>query len=249
MNDTVIYTCLTGGYDKLPQYDVIDSEFDYICFSNEFPENSRQGIWVIRPIPFENDDNIRTSRYVKLLPHHVLKNYKYSLWLDSNLIITDSSIYELIKSRIKEGGMWYGIKHPDRDCIYDEAITCFCEARTELKETKRQMDFLRMENYPKHYGLFENNLILRKHNDEAVKGIDECWWKLFQKYTKRDQLSLFYVFWEKSFSPKLFVDEGITTRNIGGIIHNPHSKRAFTQRVHSYLKRKYNKFIIKFISM
>lgn len=30
-----IYTVLTGGYDKLQQPKVIDSDFDYICFSND----------------------------------------------------------------------------------------------------------------------------------------------------------------------------------------------------------------------
>lgn len=249
MNNKVIYTSLTAGYDKLPQYEVVDPEFDYICFTNDYPNESKQGIWTIRSIPLEIDNNIILSRFVKLLPHHVLNKYEYSLWVDSNLIITDSRIYEIVNSKILDGGKWYGIKHPNRDCIYDEANVCFQEGRVGFWEAKRQMDIYRKDNYPTHYGLFENNFILRKHNDEIVKKIDEKWWVLFQKYTKRDQLSLFYIFWKSSFIPNAIFENGVNTRNVEGITHRAHLNPTIIKRVISYALRKCNHLIGKVISI
>ena len=56
MLQKVIYTCLTGGYDTLLQPSIIDNQFDYICFSNDITEK-QIGIWQIRKISFESNDN------------------------------------------------------------------------------------------------------------------------------------------------------------------------------------------------
>ena len=63
----VIYTCITGGYDKLREPETVDGDFDYICFTDA-AVSSEEGVWQIRPIPYSCDDPTRLSRYVKLLP-------------------------------------------------------------------------------------------------------------------------------------------------------------------------------------
>ena len=91
MNKNVIYTCLTGNYDGLKQPKYIYDGYDYICFSNEFSE-SHIGIWEIRKIPFETNDKLRLSRFVKINPHLALPEYEYSLWMDSNLQIVGDEL-------------------------------------------------------------------------------------------------------------------------------------------------------------
>lgn len=231
MNKYVIYTSLTGGYDALPQYEVIDSDFDYICFSNDYPDGSKQGIWTIKHIPLNEKDNILSSRYPKLLPHRLLKDYDYSLWLDSNLIISSSKFYDIIRSRIDEGGLWYGIKHPLRDCIYEEAQVCVHGARANFLAARKQVKFLRAQGYPAHNGMFENNLILRKHNETIITYIDDYWWKIFTSYTRRDQLSLFFVFWKYKYSPKLFFLDDTTTRNSGYISYRKHGSKSLYESI------------------
>ena len=47
---------------------------------------------------------------------------------------------------------------------------------------------------PENYGLMENNLILRKHNDSFVKKISNDWWNAFSHgIAKRDQLYLMRI--------------------------------------------------------
>lgn len=38
----VIYTVLTGGYEKLIQPSVIDKDITYICFSNDIKEKKSE---------------------------------------------------------------------------------------------------------------------------------------------------------------------------------------------------------------
>ena len=92
----VIYTCITGGYDKLRQPEVLDGDFDYICFTDAVGR-SEEGVWQIRPIPYSCDDPTRLSRYVKLLPHKVLGEYDESLWIDANIAIRGNGIYDAVR--------------------------------------------------------------------------------------------------------------------------------------------------------
>ena len=62
--------------------------------------------------------------------------------------------------------------------------------------------------------MFENNFILRKHNDPQVKKVSEEWWAEFMAYTKRDQFSLMYVYWRNNLMPGLLLPADRNTRNV-----------------------------------
>lgn len=211
----VIYTCLVGGYDELKQPLVVDSSFDYICFSNDIKDN-KIGIWEIRPIPYENKDMARLSRYVKLLPHMVLKEYDWSLWLDANVQITGREIYDILNVKINTGNLICQVPHliPPVDCVYDEIKRAYLCGRCGIVKALKQYFALKKSCFPKHFGLFENNIILRKHNDPLVIKISEDWWKEFSKYTKRDQFNLMYVYWKNDYYPSLLFGEKWSTRNV-----------------------------------
>ncbi len=177
MNKKVIYTCLVGNYDMLRQPLVTAEGYDYICFSNDIKEE-RVGVWQIRPIPFKHKDKARLSRYVKILPHRVLANYEWSLWMDANIQITGKEFYSILDNKISEGGKIYQVNHciPPCDCTYEEIKRAYLCGRSELLKTFLQYRHLQKEGFPAHWGLFENNLILRKHNDPLVRKISEEWW-------------------------------------------------------------------------
>lgn len=233
----VIYTSLTAGYDALPQYEVLHPDFDYICFSNDFPAYEKIGHWTIKPIPIKSNSKIMLTRFPKLCPHNVLKEYQYSIWLDSNLIINSFRLYEVILNKIREGGIWYGIKHPVFDCIYDDATKCLLTAKAKYKEIKPQIEFLKSEQFPHHFGLFENNMIIRCHNNPIAIKIDELWWWVFNKYSHRDQLGLFYIFWKHNFAPQLIFNDGENTHNSELIKFKPHNPLKLRKRIQNKLIR------------
>ena len=58
---------------------------------------------------------------------------------------------------------------------------------------KRQIAAYKREGFPRHYGLYENSILIRKHKDEEVRRLMEAWWDEYMRYPTRDQLSLPYV--------------------------------------------------------
>lgn len=239
-NRYVIYTCITGNYDKLPSYKVIDPQFDYICFSNDMPNNSKVGQWLIKNIPLYNVDNITLSRYPKIIPYLVLNQYEYSLWIDSNIVINHSTFYDLIKDLILTGSLMACINHPLHNCIYEDARQCIHDGRDYAWIIMRQIKHLKEEEYPQNNGLFENNVILRKHCAPIIKTVSDMWWHEFKLYSKRDQLSLCYVLWKNNFSPDYLLPYHLNTNN-SSIFKRLKHKRSIITKIKTLLKRIINR--------
>lgn len=246
-NKKVIFTALFGIYDKLPQYSSIDKEFDYICFSNNYPDKTKIGQWEIRNINNNIKNNIYLSRLPKLLPHKYLSEYDYSLYLDSNLEITSSLIYNEIKDKIKQNTLWAGVEHLKRNCIYDELYICVSNGKSNFKEALKVEKFLLNKKFPSKYGLFENNIILRKHNDLLIKKIDEKWWKLYNELSKRDQMTLFYVFWKFSFIPDHLFSINENSRNKIGISYFNHIPRDKRDSLFGIFKIRINQILYRLL--
>ena len=213
MNKKVIYTCIVGGYDNLMQPGVIDDSFDYICFSDDFQEK-KIGVWEIRPIPYNHSDGTRKSRYVKLLPHEVLKEYDYSLWIDGNIRITGKELYSIVDKAIAEGYLMSGVAHPWNHCIYKENAFCYILKKINFRTAWRIKRHLEEEGMPRDRGLYENNIIFRRHNDPKIAKIDSEWWDEYQKISQRDQLSLMLVLYKNSFTPPYLVAPDYCARNV-----------------------------------
>lgn len=246
MNKKVIYTSLTGYYDSLPQYDVIDSSFDYICFSNDYPAGSKIGQWVIRSIPYNNSNQTILSRYAKILPHKVLSDYEWSVWLDSNIQIKDQSIYQRIDDCIKRGCVWNGIVHPKLNSIYEDIEEALRRGIINYKDGVKQKKFLVSNSYPRNLGLFENNFIIRKHNDSKVTSISSSWWYYFTNFVARDQFSLFLVFWQQNFIPDLILERNLNTRNIESLEVLPHNRLSLYKRILKKVRIYKNLLLMKF---
>ena len=197
-NNIVIYTCRTGGYDDLLQPLVVDNSFDYICFTDNLKEE-RRGVWVFREIPRVIDDKQRLSRYPKMFPHVLLPEYEYSVYIDANILIQNQAFYEYLKQGIEKDYSLAGIKHPFRQCTYEEYFAVFYSLKEiNAKQLKQEYNLLKEAGFPKNYGMYEANIIFRKHGVDHIEEQCEEWWRLFLRYTKRDQLSYAYTLWKRS---------------------------------------------------
>lgn len=232
-NKVVVYTCLVGKYDELLQPLVVEEDFDYICFSNDIKAD-KVGVWTIRPIPFAHHDSTRLSRYVKLNPHVVLKEYDYSIWIDANIEIVGDLLYKRVRELMATHVLVSQVKHPFYDCIYKDIIECIKFHKDKFCLLVRQYNFLKKEGFPEHYGLFENNLIFRKHSDSLIVQVSEMWWDIYCRYAKRDQFSLCYVYWKLNVSPVLFLKGNESTRNnINFSYRNHNINMSFVVKVQS----------------
>ena len=227
MKDGVIYTSVSGGYDPLMQPAVVDDGFDYICFSNDF-QQKQVGVWEIRPIPFRHPDARVLSRHAKLQPHAVLPDYACSVWMDTNIRIVGETFYDLVRVQIASGALAAHVNHvhENRDCVYDEIETCLRYGKIGLKDALGQYAHLRKNHYPRHQGLFENNLIFRRHNEPLMRTFSDRWWSEFLRYAKRDQFSLNYIYWEAGFTPALLLPPYACARNVPYLEYVRHPKEV-----------------------
>lgn len=230
----VIYTCLVGNYDRLSQPLAIDDRYDYICFSDNIKETT-VGIWKIRNIPFRCKNKTRLSRYAKLLPHRVLSDYDYSIYIDANIIIKDNEFYKRIEASISNGSLIAQVNHavPFWDCVYEDIYHAYRVRKVSFLPAYKQYRHLKKEGMPSHYGLFENNIILRKHNEPLVKQISEEWWRDYMKYSKRDQFSLMYIYWKNNYMPDLLFGKDECARNVHFLDCNYHDVKTFNEKTAS----------------
>ena len=192
-----VYTAVTGSYDEpvIPTY--VHDEFDYICFTDN-PE-LKSDFWDIRLMEESSLDNIRKVRSYKILAHKYLSDYDYSLWIDTNIELTDSIIDYVHK--YSRNNKLLCIKHIERDCIYDEAHTCISSAKdTDIDVINNQMQKYEEEGYPHHNGLISSGVLFRNHNDPEVIKLMEDWFGQLLSGSYRDQLSFNYVCWKNNFT-------------------------------------------------
>ena len=222
-----IYTCITGGYDTLSQPAPPPTWVDFICFVPHGDGEGQNGIWQIRELPLlQINDKRNLSRYPKFLPHLLLDGYDYSLWIDANIAVRSSEFYDILSELVHKGERFAAVCHPIRDDVYDEAEACIRICRSGSDEMKKVCDFLISNDYPRHSGLTENNIIFRSHNDPAVIEVDLMWSELFNSYPYRDQLLLGICLSSKGVSPSYIFPKGIDARNSPLLEYKVHHTRS-----------------------
>jgi len=233
----VIYTCITGNYDSLKQPLAVREDWDYVCFSDCLPEG-KNGVWEVRTIPYEG---LYKSRYPKLLPHKVLSNYDLSLYIDANLQISSDELYEIIEGYADK--LICQVPHLAKTDLYDELADCYRAGKISFFKAKKLHSRLVREGFPHNYGLFENNIILRQHNNPEVIAIDEDWWAMLPSGAGRDQLSAMYVYWKHDYKPQLLFGEGINVRNAECISYFPHESAYQGRKTPKLIKNILLKFL------
>lgn len=242
----VVYTSIIGGYDILRQPGAVDAGWDYVCFCDApvtcddghiaLP-GERYGVWQLRAVPEGIKDRINRSRYARMYPHSLLAEYEWCVYHDGNVQIADKDFYDIVKKHIEAGDKICHVPHLWRDCIYDEIVECYVTGHIGFLKARSIRHRLIKDGFPAHNGLYETNLILRKHTDPEVIAADEMWWKLFSSGQKRDQLSINYVYWKLGLKPKLLFEEGVNARNCNHINYYHHPSRP---QVQTWFKRKWD---------
>ena len=212
MKKGVIYTSIVGNYDPLLEHCYIMEDWDYICFSESKAIVQNHTIWKIIVLPSnEIKNNIRLSRLPKILPHRFLTEYEYSIYLDANINILDDTLEKRVNQLIKKNVKIAIAPHPQRDCVYEEAQVCIKSGKDKKSIIEKQIkEIYTLNNFPTHFGLYQNNLIYRKHND--LVELDQLWWDIYMKYSRRDQLSLVYALWRTGILCENLFEQGFNIR-------------------------------------
>ena len=85
--------------------------------------------------------------------------------------------------------------------------------KAKRKCVYQQIRKYKKAGFPKKYGAFECNVIIRKHNDSQCIQIMEDWYKEFNDApSKRDQLSFVYCLWKKGYNSSFIGSLGDNVR-------------------------------------
>lgn len=192
----VIYTVITGDYDVLHEPEYLLEDMDYICFTDN--NNFHSSIWQFRKIENpENLDSIRLARKYKILCHHYLKEYDYSIYVDGKIKIIGN--FKDFLQTYSKGSPMLCFPHFVRECIYQEAIACIQVGKDHPQIIAQQVKGYRQEGYPANYGLTDNACLIRDHKNRQLQKVMECWWNEVKEKSRRDQLSFGYACWRNQF--------------------------------------------------
>lgn len=203
---TAVYTCITGGYDRLWQPDVAEEHCDYYVISDE--PDMGGGVFryldVDAVVPDRSMNAKDKNRYCKMNPYEIFEEYDYAIYLDGSIRIK-SPIAHYIKTA---GFSGLGIhRHKIQDCIYVDGIFAewlgVVEKDKIFKELKRYIE----EGLPKKFGMFECGMIVTDLRNKLGQQLYRKWYEEYQKGAKRDQFSLIYALWKM----------GLTANAIGNL--------------------------------
>lgn len=183
--NNIIYTCITGGKDKLNE-DINVRGAKAVCFTDD--PNLKSDVWEIRQIPNLYKDIRRDSRTVKMLPHIFFPEAEYSLYLDGN-IISKVPMQRMINEYLEDDDIAV-FKHHTRDCLFQEAKECIRLELDSKDAIERHIE--RYKGFPEHKGLYQCGVILRRHSPR-IKRLNEAWFAQYMTGCKRDQVSFPYV--------------------------------------------------------
>lgn len=215
MKKFVCYTCCTGGYDDILQHTVVHPDWDYIFFTDnsDLIRQKKVGHWQIRPLVFDKLTNVKNARWHKVNAHILFPEYEASLWLDANLIIKSKNVLDKIDDYLKRDTLMAVPLHPVRTCIYQEANKIIELNIDYPKTVNAEIKFLKKEKFPSNMGLHETCIMFRRHNQ--IKEVLDLWWKMIEKFSKRDQLSFDYAIWKHRVDVLPFYKKGTEHRTNG----------------------------------
>lgn len=196
----VVYTCVTGNYDKVLEPLYHNDNVDYIIYTN--CQNIELKTWKRLEIPDnikQLNNNVLINRYIKMHPREFFENeYDYAIYIDGN-IQTISDISDFICKTKSETGLALH-RHYVRDCIYWEEKACELYKKGDIKKLRDQVNKYKKEGMPENYGLLECNVIVSNLKSDIAEKILDNWWEEFvESKSMRDQISLPYVLWKMNY--------------------------------------------------
>lgn len=189
MKPCVVYSVITGAYDKILPLDVTESDVEYVLVvDNNFSGEPPPG-WHLMKLPESNLNDKDLNRYIKMHPHLLFPQYDCSVYVDGNIQVV-SELKNLIDDSLSSRDIAL-YQHYKRDNVYSEALECLKLGLEYFWRVLPQMARYKSTGF-KGDTLYEASVIFRRHHSLVLKQAMENWWKEYLGNAKRDQLSLTY---------------------------------------------------------
>jgi len=186
-NEIAVYRCMFDDYDLILSELVIMPNVDYYLFT----DSDSLDVYPYRKIIVKQDkDNPSISnRAIKIKLPDVLRSYKLTIYIDSNIGIM-CDLNPLISDFVQDGATMASFSHPNHHSLAQEIELCRVLQKADIKAMEEEHLFYLSEPFPVRDRLSDNSIIFRKKYDDNMVAAMDYWFELTKKFSGRDQLSL-----------------------------------------------------------
>jgi hypothetical protein len=196
-----VYTAIFGGSDRLVTQPHLP-DVDFVCFTDDPSITSDQWTVVVEGPVFNHPT--RASRFHKILPHVVLPDYEYTIWLDANMQLKSEGFATEVLTYLDDGPLAL-FPHPDRATVYEEADYSAQMPKFANEPNLKQAAHYRRIGFPDDIGLYACGVLARGQSNREMEVIAWPWLIENLIWSCLDQLSLPYLIWKYGISrPRLF---------------------------------------------
>lgn len=177
---------------------VITPDWKYVMYTDQ---DFVSEIWEIRKVKLINNDPVLTARYYKIMFHEHIED-EFSIWIDGSFTI-NCNLDHFMAGNFKSP--MTVVKHPVRNCIYEEASVCVKQKRGDRNTIEQQEYVYRQAGIKKNFGLIQSGILMRQ-NCEMVRQLSKCWYDQIKLYSKRDQIAFAYAEFQFGLRDRTILD-------------------------------------------
>ena len=231
--DCVVYTSLIGEHEGLNSQKYIkDSNLRHICFTDD--RNLTSIDWeIIHVDKIFPCDFYRSQRNLKVRPHLILPQYKYSLYIDNTVLLKRRSeeFIEMIinNQNLKEDEPFFCLPYHSQFNLINEFNACANNKLDDQLRIYEQLnDYIKTNLDALKKRAYWGAILLRNHNHKELVKLSEIWFSHICRYSRRDQLSIIHA----SLQAKISLN-GFELNNSGSEYHVwPITKKKRNNRTH-----------------
>lgn len=178
-----IYSCITNGYDEIPDDHYYDPDIRYVMFTDGSIEH--KGAWEFRDIPIKHDCPLRLSLYPKIMQHKLFSEGDRVVWIDGCYVMTEE--YVQYTKKLFENHTRAHMRHPMSFTYYEEIAESYIASYNTVEDiiniTKSA------DNIGFNFRKYTNPILASFWNTVGNAEFNELWWHLSQVSTRCDQIA------------------------------------------------------------
>jgi len=181
----IIYTCITNGYDEIPNEHYYDPDIKYVCFTDGSIEH--KGPWEFRDMPIDHECPRRRSAYPKINPHKLFPIGSKIAWIDGCYVMTKRYAEET--KRILDTHSFSIMRHCEKFTFYDEILEGYLgnmntwEQQVDITKALKETGYVFRNYCSPVLGSFWRVIT------EDLFDFHDMWWKYSLIGPNRDQMS------------------------------------------------------------
>jgi|TARA_B100000035_G_scaffold215685_1_gene184819 hypothetical protein len=178
-----IYSCITNGYDEIPDDHYYDPDIRYVMFTDGSIEH--KGAWEFRDIPIKHDCPLRLSLYPKIMQHKLFSEGDRVVWIDGCYVMTEE--YVQYTKKLFENHTRVHMRHPMSFTYYEEIAESYIASYNTVEDIVNITKSA--DNIGFDFRKYTNPILASFWNTVGNAEFNELWWHLSQVSTRCDQIA------------------------------------------------------------